>query len=113
MKDTDRFKYGLSERDISTIQDILMKYPDVKTVYIFGSRAVGKNKYGSDIDLAIMNEGLNNYIVGQIKGDLEESSLPYRVDIVVYPDLDHKNLKDHIDRVGSLFYSSEEDPLNG
>lgn len=101
-------KYGLASRDIKTIQDILNKYSDVETVYIFGSRATGSFKHGSDIDLAVINGGVDNKTIGRIKGDFEESSLPYRVDIVLYPAITHENLKDHIDRVGVLFYKADQ-----
>lgn len=104
-------KYGLSARNMKTIQDILNKYPDIETVYIFGSRATGSFKHGSDIDLAVTNEGVDNKTIGRIKGDFEESSLPYRVDIVSYPALSNKDLKDHIDRIGVLFYKTGMDDL--
>jgi predicted nucleotidyltransferase len=53
------------------------KYPDVKSVLIFGSGARGKYKQGSDIDLAIMNNGVNDKLISKIKSDFQESSLPY------------------------------------
>ena len=106
MKDRAIDKYGLTERDIKTIRDILKKYPEVGTVHIFGSRATGSYKHGSDIDLAIINEGVDNTTIGRIKGDFEESNLAYRVDIVLYPALNHEKLKDQIDRVGVLLYKT-------
>ncbi|MBK6607801.1 MAG: hypothetical protein IPG24_20555 [Leptospiraceae bacterium] len=42
----------------------------------------------------------------ETKEDFEESSLPYRVDIVHYPTLTHQELKNHIDRVGVPFYKT-------
>ncbi len=53
-------KFGLTDRDIQTIHDILYKYPEVSLVHIFGSRAKGTSKPGSDIDLAIMNKGTSS-----------------------------------------------------
>jgi len=92
--------FGLSDRDITTLWDIFKKYPDVKNVFVFGSRAKGTYKQGSDIDLAIMNEGVNDTFIRKMKSDFEDSSLPYTVDLVNYPTLKHPELKDHIDRVG-------------
>ena len=109
MNDGSIDKYGLSERDIETIRGILMKYPEVLTVNIFGSRALGNYKQGSDVDLAILNEGVDHQTIARIKGDFEESSLPYRVDIVSYLGLDNAKLKDHIDRVGALLYKTGAD----
>ena len=106
MENKIKNKYGLSDREISTIQEILRKYPEVETVHIFGSRVTGSFKHGSDIDLAVINQGVNNKIISKIRSDFEESSLPYRVDIVIYNDLTHENLKDHIDRKGAPFFKS-------
>ena len=106
MKDSARNKYGLTVRDVNTIQEILSKYPEVETIHIFGSRAMNKFKHGSDIDLAVINEGVDDKTISLIRNDFQESSLPYRVDIVQYPALSHENLKNHIDRAGVLFYKS-------
>ena len=92
--------FGLTDRDMKTLQDIFKKYPDVKKVFVFGSRAKGTYKQGSDIDLVIMNEGVQDTFIRTIKSDFEESSLPYIVDLVNYPTLKHPELKNHIDRVG-------------
>ncbi len=96
--------WGLSNTDIETIFQILKKYPEISTVILFGSRAKGTHKTASDIDLAIMDEGIDIITLARIKSELEDSSLPYFVDILHYPSIEHKDLKEHIDRVGTLFY---------
>jgi len=98
---------GLTIRDQSTIESILAKYEVVKKVYIFGSRAKGNFSSGSDVDLAIMNNGVTNNDLIRIKSDLDESNLPYFVDVVLYPLLDYAPLKNHIERVGKLIYESK------
>jgi predicted nucleotidyltransferase len=96
--------FGLNQRDIETIIGILKKYPDVADVFIFGSRAKGNNKPASDIDMAVMNVGVSDQIILRIKTEFEDSTLPYRVDLINYPALGHSDLKEHIDRVGLSFY---------
>ena len=98
-------KTGLKERDIQTIKAIFQQYPVVTKVYLFGSRAMGNYKKGSDIDFAIMNEGERETIISKIKGEFEDSSLPYFVDLVNYPGISHTGLREHIERVGIEFYS--------
>lgn len=98
---------GLTPRDVKTIHAIFKKYPAVKLVHIFGSRAKGTYKPGSDIDLAVINTGVNDELISKIKSEFEESSLPYMIDIINYPLLPHKELKEHIERVGTLFYLLE------
>jgi uncharacterized protein len=90
-----------------TIRAIFRKYPEVRSVYLFGSRAKGTHKAGSDFDLAVMNPGVAPETIIRIKGDLEESSLPNLVDLVHYPTLEHPELKAHIDRVGVEFYRKD------
>ncbi|MDA8137091.1 MAG: nucleotidyltransferase domain-containing protein [Desulfobacteraceae bacterium] len=107
MNVTSRNIFGLYERDVQTLGDIFNKYPEVICVYIIGSRAKGNFKPGSDIDLVIMNEGATDSVIQKIKTDIEESTLPYFVDLINYPALQHADLKDHIDRVGQLFYQRQ------
>jgi predicted nucleotidyltransferase len=95
---------GLTNRDIETILGIFRKYPEVTRVYLFGSRAKGTHKPGSDVDLAIMNQGVSTETVCRIKGELEERSLPYSVDLVSYPDVTHEEFRKHIETVGVEFY---------
>lgn len=95
---------GLTKRDLDSIVGIIRRYPEVLLVHLFGSRAKGTFKAGSDIDLAIMNEGVSASTVAKLKADFEESSLPYLVDLVYYPTLRHAEMRDHIDRVGVLLY---------
>lgn len=99
--------YGLSDRDIKTIYGIFNQYPEVLLVHIFGSRAKGASKPGSDIDLAIMNKGINSNILLKLNNDFEESSLPYKVDLVDFHALTNQDFLDHIVRVGTIFYQRE------
>lgn len=100
--------FGLSVRDITTLHTLLRKYESISRVHIFGSRALGTFKKGSDIDLAIMNEGVPERDLTQLMSDFSESSLPYRVDLIDFTKLNHKEFTEHIDRVGVLFYKKEE-----
>ena len=97
---------GLTTNDIETIHNIFRKYPNVRLVFLFGSRAKGNYKKGSDIDLAIMNKGVNIDTIFKIKREFEESSLPYFVDLINYFELEHKELREHIDRIGIEFYKT-------
>jgi len=96
--------FGLSERDMNTIHNIFKKYPDVKQVHIFGSRAKGNFHSGSDIDLAIINDGLNPQTILSLTSDFEESSLPYKVDLVDFNTIKTLAFIEHIERVGVQFY---------
>ncbi len=98
-----RNRFGLTARDMTTIFDVLGNYPEIKTVVVFGSRAKGTYSSGSDIDLAIMDGGIDETVQIRLNEDFSESCLPYFVDLIFYADLDNVDLKGHIDRVGIPF----------
>ncbi len=98
---------GLRESDIQTIRDVLKQHPEVETAVLYGSRALGTWKKGSDIDLALKGKQLSSRICSQIHFELEEDTwLPYFFDISHYETINNKKLKAHIDQVGQTIYSS-------
>ncbi|MFO7830877.1 MAG: nucleotidyltransferase domain-containing protein [Desulfuromonadaceae bacterium] len=101
-------KYGLRDRDMQTITDIFTRYPHIKTVHLFGSRAKGTFHSGSDIDLAVMNKDVPPKSMLQLQNEFSESSLPYFVDLVYYPDIESATFREHIERVGVVIYSAED-----
>lgn len=103
-----RNQFGLTKRDMDTIKTIFDGYPEVKTVHLFGSRAKGNYRFGSDVDLAIMNEGLDTKKLAKLKADFEESTLPYNIDLVDFTKLNKQEFIDHINRVGLPFFKQGE-----
>ena len=45
--------HGLSQQTVAQITRVLTEFPDVERAVLFGSRAKGTHKRGSDIDLAL------------------------------------------------------------
>ncbi|HBE03736.1 MAG: hypothetical protein A2096_17930 [Spirochaetes bacterium GWF1_41_5] len=68
----------------SAIRKIIYKHSDGKPdIILFGSRASGENEYNSDYDICIVdNCSVTNLTM--IKTDIEDSNIPYKVDIVNY-----------------------------
>jgi uncharacterized protein len=104
MNNTIAEKSGLSERDTNALVAVFKQHSAIEEIWIFGSRAKGNYKKGSDIDLAIMNKGVSEREVNRIKTEIEESSLPYIIDLIDFTTLQHRELKEHIERVGVSFY---------
>lgn len=74
-----------NDQIISILKNIIFKYlnPEKYSVFIFGSRAAGKNKKYSDIDVGIEGENpLDFKIISLLNDAFEESNLPYTVDVV-------------------------------
>ena len=100
--------FGLTTRDRATISGIFAAHPEVTEVWIYGSRAIGIYKPGSDIDLAIMNVGVDRALVNRILEDFEESSLPYFIDLHLYPALKNKDLINEIATHGKEIYRANQ-----
>lgn len=98
-------KFGLFDKDLETIISVLRQQPKVNQAYIFGSRAKGNYKNGSDIDLALKGDDLDFNTISQISYILnEETLLPYKFDVLNYHSIQESALIDHIDRVGIELY---------
>jgi len=74
---------GITQGQLALIQMILRHcIPDAK-IWVFGSRAKGAARRGSDLDLAIDNGApLPMSITGHLAEAFDEAPLPYRVDVV-------------------------------
>lgn len=97
-------KFGLISADIQVMKNIFKKYPDISKVIIFGSRAMGNYKKGSDVDLAIKGKNIDLSLIGEIKGKLDETNLPYFFDVISYADTENKELREHIDTFGQILW---------
>ena len=95
---------GLSQKELEILKEVFKKFDNIKEVILFGSRALGKHRPSSDIDLAINNVDIN--ILSKLKYTLEEdTNLPYFFDVVIYDNLENMELKKHIDEFGKVIYN--------
>jgi predicted nucleotidyltransferase len=100
--------FGISENTYKVIQLQLSHYKQIEVVFIFGSRAKGNFRPGSDIDLAIKGKDCTSALAMELSAKLNEGlPIPYKVDIVNYNSLNHQELKEHIDRIGIEFYRKD------
>jgi len=100
-------EYGLSDRTLKTLLSIFGKYPGIRQAVLFGSRAKGNYRKGSDIDLTLKTDDtFSRNDLLRIAGDFEDSDMPYFVDVSIYDKLSNQELKAHIDRVGKILYSA-------
>lgn len=100
-------RFGLSAKVIAAIQGVLARHPNVRRAVLYGSRAKGNYKPGSDIDLTLLAaEGrqIDHRELGDILDEVDDLLLPYTLDLSNFDTLDHAELKAHIERVGKVFY---------
>ncbi len=104
-------KYGLSETTVVQITGALTRFPEVEQAVLFGSRAKGTYRRGSDIDLALVGEALDWRKVGQIDDALDDLLLPYEFSLIEFSKDTDPEVAAHIRRVGIVFY--EKPPVGG
>jgi predicted nucleotidyltransferase len=92
--------HGLSGQTVEKIQAVLAGVPEVEKAVVYGSRAKGNFKPGSDIDLTLFGDDLTNAIMSRIYWALDDLLLPYKIDLSLFSGLKHPALIDHIQRVG-------------
>ncbi len=97
-------RFGLTEATIKRIHSVFQEFAQLRKVTIYGSRVKGNCRPGSDIDLALIGEGLDLEFVNSIRSRLDELSLPYTFDICIYDQITDDDLVDHIETVGEIFY---------
>lgn len=97
--------FGLEQIDFNEILEIITQFPEISKVIVFGSRAKGNHKKGSDVDLAILGKNITQNTLLKLSEKLNsESLLPYFFDIVHYTNINNKELKEHIDRIGKEIF---------
>jgi len=78
----------LTAAQLSELRAILARHLPHREVRVFGSRVTGRAKPYSDLDLIVMGEApLADLILAELHADLEESDLPFRVDVLLWPDV--------------------------
>jgi uncharacterized protein len=102
--------FGLKATTIEQIRQVFSRFPQVERAVLYGSRAKGTFKPGSDIDLTLVGKHLNPQLLGQIADALDDLLLPYMIDLSIEAELHHEALQAHIHRVGKIFYQRNEHP---
>lgn len=97
--------FGLTLTDIECISVTLRKHPEVEKAVIYGSRAMGNYKPGSDVDLALIGNKITEEVAWDVSIELNEHSpLPYKFDVLAYFNLSNQALSKHIDQYGQILY---------
>ena len=74
---------ALSIDELAMVKAILVRHVPRARVWVFGSRATGKAKKYSDLDLCIKaDQPLGLDVMSAMAEDFSESNLPWKVDIV-------------------------------
>ncbi len=101
-------RYGLLLHEITQINQVLALHTNVEKALLYGSRAMGNYRPGSDIDLTLCGEDLSLADQFEIENKLDDLLLPYKIDLSIFSKIENSDLIDHISRIGRLFYQKGE-----
>ena len=96
--------FGLPDEVLPRLLAILTSNPKIKQLSLYGSRAKGNWRRGSDIDLCIDGADLSLRDLDEIDARIDDLLLPWKVDITVLQQIDNPDLVEHIERVGVRLY---------
>ena len=99
--------FGLPERTVNELLEYFKTKPFIEKVCIYGSRAKGTYRTGSDIDFAIWTDDHDKFTA--LRWELDALPTPYMFDVTDYKTLEHEGMKNSIDKDGKLFYQREEE----
>lgn len=95
--------FGIYPKSYNEILKILESCESIDEVLLYGSRAKGTCKEGSDIDITLKGK-VTNQDFSKLWHSLDDSYIPYKFDISIYDNLSSITLKEDIDRIGKIFY---------
>jgi predicted nucleotidyltransferase len=99
---------GLSQLEMDSLNTIFSSAPSVSDVILYGSRAKGDHRAGSDIDLTIKGTGLTTRWLMNIEAKVDDLLLPYEVDLSIWDHISNGELREHIQRLGKVVFHHEQ-----
>ncbi len=91
---------GLPAEASRAVIDLLTEETPIRQAFLYGSRAKGNFRPGSDIDLCLDAPELDFSSLVRFEDRLDDLMLPWRFDVSIRQQIDNPALLDHIDRVG-------------
>lgn len=101
--------YGLPQDAVAAIQAVFGRFPEVKRAVLYGSRAKGNYRRGSDIDLTLYLKSNHSLkLLSKISLALDDLDIPWGVDLSIIDFIENQDLLDHIQRQGIEFYNAAQ-----
>jgi len=104
--DTRCAEFGLSTRSLHLLRSLLATYPQIRQATLYGSRAKGSYREGSDIDIALDAPEMSFGELLQLVNQVDDLMLPWEVDLTLMNHIDNPELLEHIARVGQVLWQT-------
>lgn len=96
--------FGVDDKILKSIAAVFARHPLVHEARIYGSRARGDFRTGSDIDIALFAPNLDFSEFLRIRGELDDLPCLYKLDTTHIDTLGNEDLKRSILKDGAAFY---------
>ncbi len=100
--------FGLDTETLEKLKTLFAQFNAIEKAVLYGSRAKGNYKPGSDIDLTLFGNNLNMDELLNVKIKIDDLMLPYKTDISLYKTIKNQELIEHIHRIGKTIYIKDE-----
>jgi len=101
---------GLPDSAVAAIRQVLARHPEVEAAILYGSRALGRHRPASDIDLTLIGPAISAATLARIDAELDDLLLPWMIDLSVLSAIRHPALLAHIERVGVELFRRPDTP---
>ena len=100
--------HGLTDKQLGIVRNTFIPYADkIECVGLFGSRATGKARASSDIDIVVYGK-ITEADIDRLRTLFDESELAIKVDITAYHQITYPHLKTHIDEVMQVLFTHDD-----
>jgi predicted nucleotidyltransferase len=94
---------GLPEGAQQKLIGVFNSQPRLQEVWLYGSRAMGRERPASDVDLCLTGETLGHGDLLRLMASVDDLLLPWQVDMALRHQLPD-DLLEHINRVGRCIW---------
>lgn len=98
--------YGMTNEEFAAITEVFVRFPEVESAILYGSRAKGTNSRFSDIDITLIGDRITRPLLCDLAACIDNLLLPYEVELSVKSWLTYQPLIDEIDQTGVIIYSA-------
>lgn len=103
----DPLIFGLSSAILSDLRRVFAAYPEIEQVLIFGSRAKGSFRDGSDIDLAVFAPTMSKAAFTRLWNELDALPILFKMDVLHWDALNNERLKNKICAEGQALFAAD------
>lgn len=98
--------FGLRKKDVDFMLNLFAQHKEIEKVILYGSRARGTHRLGSDVDLALIGKTVTFSLTNKIHYILEEESpTPLWFDVLHFDLLEEGEFKSEIRKEGVVIYN--------